>query len=111
MGKFNAEIVKMIEDGTYNRILKLKWIGADVDGDGRLELVAADRFAGSDKPIGGYNVLFPNLKFNKKSEPSGYYVDGKLYKNWDDIPEDKKVEASSSVNDGSPPVNTFTFPY
>ena len=40
--KFNAEIKKMQADGTYNIILRLDWIRADVDGDGRTELVAGN---------------------------------------------------------------------
>ena len=36
---FNEQIKKMIADGTYNKLLELNWIVADVDGDGTFELV------------------------------------------------------------------------
>ncbi len=110
MDKFNTAITEMMIDGTYNRILKLQWIQADVDGDGRLDLVAADKFAGSDKPIGGYNVLFPDMKFEGETKPSNYYIDGKKYDGWDNIPNDYKIDATSSRK-RPPPVNAFTFPY
>ena len=44
--RFNEQIEEMLADGTYNRILGLAWIEADVDGDGQSELVLQGDRAG-----------------------------------------------------------------
>ena len=46
-GRVDAELVKMIADRSYHRLLQLGWIQADVDGDGRTELVPASDQAGA----------------------------------------------------------------
>ena len=45
IARFDAEITKMIADRSYQLLLKVGWMEADVDGDGRMELVPA-----SDRP-------------------------------------------------------------
>lgn len=88
--QFNMEITKMIADGTYNRILELNWIQADVDGDGQLELVLAGDQAGLQAPTNSYHVYFENQP--TASTPSDrYYINGQIYKDWESIPTEYKV--------------------
>jgi ABC-type amino acid transport substrate-binding protein len=80
---FNAAIKRMQADGSYGRILQLNWISADVDGDGRPELVLQGGSAGETAPSAAYSVTVyatPPATVNR------YYVDGKVYEEWNDIP-------------------------
>ncbi|MEM7549253.1 MAG: transporter substrate-binding domain-containing protein [Bacteroidota bacterium] len=87
--RFNETIVKMVADGSYNRILNLNWIRADVDGDGRLELVSTNNKVGKKAPQGSYSVLF-----NQNEKPAlssdRYYIQGKFYNDWNSIPQEYK---------------------
>ena len=47
IARFDAEIPKMMADHSYQLLLKLGWMEADVDGDGRTELVPASDQAGN----------------------------------------------------------------
>ncbi len=88
--QFNNEIRKMIADGTYNRILELNWISADVDGDGRTEWVLNNE-AGSDiPPEMGYSIAG-----GKASASSGYYIDGKMYDDWNNVPENYRTRMNT----------------
>ena len=42
LNQFDEKIDEMIVDESFNRILELNWVKADVDGDGRLEIAAND---------------------------------------------------------------------
>lgn len=98
--RFNTEIKKMMADGTYNRILQLHWIRADVDGDGQLELVLSGDQAGLQAPSNSYSIYFKDSK--KASTNWGrYYINGKLYNGWEEIPNEYKVAQASK--------ETFTF--
>ena len=46
MSQFNAEIKAMVKDGSYNEVLGLNWIEADVNNDGIPELVLIGDSAG-----------------------------------------------------------------
>lgn len=88
--EFNSEIRKMIADGTYNRILELNWISADVDGDGRMEWVL-NNDAGSDlPPTLGYSIAG-----EKASAESGYYVNGKMYDDWNAVPANYRTRMNT----------------
>lgn len=102
---FNREIFEMISDGSYNRILELDWIRADVDGDGLPELVPAENKAGEFAPKTSYDVLFSE---NNPSYPGPgnlydrYYIDGKVYNGWETVPKEyKKPYVSKSDLDRS----------
>jgi ABC-type amino acid transport substrate-binding protein len=88
MDLFNQEIQKMMADGTYNRILKLNWIEADVDGDGLTELVPMSNQVGIQAPKSAYNV-----SASLKKDSSAFqrvYIDGQLYESWDEVPAQYK---------------------
>lgn len=97
--EFNEEIKKMIADGTYHKILELNWLHADVDGDGRFELVLDGNAAGKKAPENTYEV-FIEPPDAEHSSVNRYYIDGKMYENWEDVPvEYKKKELKGGAYD------------
>ena len=89
--RFNDEILKMVADGSYNRILRLNWIRTDMDGDGRVELVLAGNKAGSKAPTSSYDVFFKSSTAVNSSSKDRYYVDGRFYEGWEQVPQQYKV--------------------
>lgn len=92
MERFNQGIIKMIADGTYNRILQINWIRADVDGDGKLELVGGNN-SGKAAPTSSYDVWFETN--SAPSNTNRYYVDGRVYQGWDNVPQQYKSQPVS----------------
>lgn len=84
---FNDEIGKMITDGSYHDILELNWIRADIDGDGELELVLKGNKAGEEAPDHTYDVFYSE----ENKDSNRYYVNGKVYHGWDNVPEESKI--------------------
>ena len=78
---FNQNIAKMQADGTYNRILRLNWISADVDGDGTMEMIPGKNAGG--KPKSSY-ALLPG------SASSGNVVHEGRSMSWEELPDDIK---------------------
>ena len=91
LNQFNEEIEKMVADESFNRILELNWIKADVDGDGKMELVLGSNMAGTSAPQNIYGLMMDNT-YKEKNGPQRYYVDGKLYEDWDNIPKSYKLD-------------------
>ena len=94
---FNAEIKEMIAEGTYNRILELNWITADIDGDGTMELILDGTAAGTAPPERSYGVTMGG----KPSMSNGYFIEGKKYSSWDDVPQEYKTEMVMSTQNPS----------
>ena len=88
--EFDQEIAEMITDGTFNKILELNWIQADIDGDGVVELVLGGDLAGTSAPENIYGLMMDE-SYRDQNGPKQYYVDGKLYESWDDIPKSYKL--------------------
>jgi len=107
MQQFNAEITKMTADGTYNRILQLNWIHADVDGDGLLELVAGAQ-AGLKAPTSSYHVYFDHSKV-AASNTNRYYVNGRFYFDWETVPSEYKVAPIKNETPEKVTLLKFTF--
>jgi len=109
--KFDAEIKKMLADGTYNRILRLNWIRADVDGDGRMELVPMNARAGRIRPTTGYRILSPDTTGEPSDETDRYFIDGQAYEGWDNVPERYKLpeEVFQEPDFPKPFLYKFTF--
>ena len=103
ISKFNKEIHKMIADGTYNKILELNWERADMDGDGQMELILDGNAAGIAPPDCAYCINSDQSLVKKSIKPDQYYVDGKLYSCWDNVPQEYKTEIIMSTQD---PKNT-----
>ena len=95
--RFNQGIIKMVMDGSYNRILQLNWIRADVAGDGKMEMVASGARAGKSAPTSSYDVWFQNTA----SPPSNnrYYIEGQIYQGWDNVPQEYKVQPVSETQE------------
>lgn len=89
--EFNEEIKEMIADGTFNDILELNWVTADIDGDGVVELVLGGDLAGSSAPNNIYGLMMDE-SYKQNNGPKRYYIDGKLYEDWDDIPKNYKLD-------------------
>lgn len=91
MKDFNEEIDEMIVDGTFNKILELNWVRADIDGDGKTELILGGEMAGTEAPQNIYGLMMDDT-YKQKNGPNQYYVDGKMYESWDDIPKNYKLD-------------------
>ena len=89
--EFDEEIAEMIADGTFNEILELNWIQADIDGDGVVELVLGGDLAGTSAPQNIYGLMMDE-SYKQENGPKQYYVDGKMYESWDDIPKSYKLD-------------------
>ncbi len=96
---FNAEIKKMIADGSYNRILQLDWIANDVDGDGYHELVLHGDKAGETAPQYSYSIMTPQN--GTADPPSRYLIEGNLYSDWDRVPDRYKVSNVVTTDAGT----------
>lgn len=88
---FDAKIEEMITDETFNKILELNWIKADVDHDGKMEMVLGSNMAGSAAPQNIYGLMMDE-SYKEKNGPQRYYIDGKLYEDWDNIPKSYKLD-------------------
>ena len=89
--KFDAEIRNMLADGAYNKILRLNWIRADVDGDGRTELVPMNPRAATIPTTAGYRILIADESGEPGDESERYFIDGQTYEGWDNVPERYKL--------------------
>ena len=98
--QFNEEIEEMIADESYNRILELNWLKADIDGDGKMELVLGGDKAGTSAPQNIYGLML-DTSYKENNPPQRYYVDGKLYETWDNVPQSYKLDL---VEDTTPSI-------
>jgi ABC-type amino acid transport substrate-binding protein len=87
--QFDKAIRQMVSDGSYNEILQLNWIRADVDGDGLVELVMGSAYTGPDAPDSSYDVLTTDKSTG--GAYSRYWIDGKLYSSWNEVPDQYKA--------------------
>jgi len=114
---FNSEIRGMLADGTYNRILNLSWIRADVDGDGVADVVLREDYAG-DQPAGeGYEVLTVEAS---AAPPAGeeaagpkprIVVGGKAYPDWATVPQQYKVWDQAEMERQRSRATLFSFEF
>lgn len=85
---FDKQIDTMIADRSYNRILNMDWIHADMDGDGKKEYILNGEFAGNQRPDQQAYEVF--LEKKKKSQSNRYFVNGTYYDGWDAVPNQYK---------------------
>ena len=109
--RFEAELAKMIADGSYNRTLGVAWIEADIDGDGRREMILGGTHAGDEEPTDGY-VLFGPIhdaeSDDKESPDRRYVVEGRAYDDWGSVPLEYRSRAEQG-NAAIPKVSVFTW--
>lgn len=91
LAQFDEKIEEMIADESFNKILELNWVKADIDHDGKMELVLGSNMAGSTAPQNIYGLMMDD-SYKEKNRPQRYYVDGKLYEDWDNIPKSYKLD-------------------
>ena len=112
--RFNEELRKMIIDHTYHRLLHVAWITADVDGDGKAELIAASDKAGTAPPSSSYD-LFKGI--GAATSPATapiqvtprFYVGGNIYETWASVPNQYKVEDPSWHDPSRSTASIFKF--
>jgi polar amino acid transport system substrate-binding protein len=101
--KFDRTIRQMMADGAYNRLLGVTWVRADLDGDGKSELVLGGVQAGDSPPLTVYDVYGPQLPpAGSSDQESGYVVGGKAYEDWNQIPERYKVPVDRNYEGPEP---------
>jgi len=105
--QFDAELVKMIADRSYHRLLQVGWIQADADGDGRTEWVPASDQAGQDPPVRRYELV--TVTAPKPEGKLRFYLGGKVYEGWTEVPERYKVLDKNRTAYGSQIAPIFTF--
>jgi polar amino acid transport system substrate-binding protein len=89
VANFDRHVRAMIADGTYNTVLRLAWIRADLDGDGVAEYVGSKKTATQKSPDPSTtNTSYPVFYSEPGSPMTGrsatYNIDGKTYNNWGD---------------------------
>lgn len=83
---FNEEIKKMMAEGSYNELLGLDWIRADIDGDGTLEIVFNGEAAGTEEPEFTYDVHYSDA-----GNTGQFFIGGQYYNSWDEVPDKYKI--------------------
>lgn len=111
---FDGEIRRMMTDGSYNEILQMDWIQADVDGDGKIELILAGREAGVQPPTRSYQVFSTERETGIAERLDvGYYIAGQRYEDWATVPAQYKVPTKTSLqtesDTGRPAIVLFDF--
>jgi polar amino acid transport system substrate-binding protein len=111
INRFNSELRQMIADRTYHRLLQVDWVRADVDGDGRPELVSRSDQAGLAPPTTTYDLFLSTPSTPTTPTPSGprFYVGGSIYEDWASIPKNYKVPESNWNDPGRSTASIFRF--
>jgi ABC-type amino acid transport substrate-binding protein len=97
INRFNSELRRMIADRTYHRLLQVDWLRADVDGDGRPELISRSDQAGLAPPTSTYDLFLSTPAKPTEPAPSGprFYLGGNIYEGWASVPKNYKVPESN----------------
>ncbi|WP_166960315.1 substrate-binding periplasmic protein [Yeosuana marina] len=96
ISKFNKTIKLMMLDGSYTKILNLESIQTDVNGDGIAELVINSDYIGEKSPRISYNLFYDQ---RNKSTSVEFFVNGKIYNSWDQVPKKQKTPGFIKVSD------------
>jgi ABC-type amino acid transport substrate-binding protein len=107
---FNQELTRMITDRSYHLLLHVGWIAADLDGDGRMEWIPASDQAGQEAPARRYELV--TVSASASPAPEGklrFYLGGKVYEGWTNVPDRYKVIDSNRTDWGSQIAPLFSF--
>ena len=106
---FDAEMTKMIADRSYHLLLQVGWMEADVDGDGRMELVPASDRAGQEAPVRRYELVTVTAAKPKPEGPKRFFLGGQVYEGWTNVPDKYKVMDTNRTAWGTQVVPVFSF--
>jgi len=112
INRFNAQLRRMVADRTYHRLLHIDWIEADVDGDGRTELVSRTDRIGTKPPDRSYDLFVtppPTASETRPPSDRRFYVGGNIYENWASVPENYKLSNSEAPDPARSTASIFTF--
>jgi polar amino acid transport system substrate-binding protein len=109
--KFNSQLRGLIADRTYNRLLQLDWIQADVNGDGQLVNIPRTDQAGIIPPDHSYNLVTPPSTPSDSTKPTGFFVGGKVYPNWTNVPDTFKLAGPNDTVSGGTKFSIFSFKF
>jgi polar amino acid transport system substrate-binding protein len=107
--QFNAELIKMVADRSYNRLLQVDWLLADVDGDGSPEYVARDDHVGPNPPDHSYK-LFTGRAAPDVASPK-FYLGGKMYPSWSSVPDGYKANRPPGTFTEGTQITIFSFKF
>jgi polar amino acid transport system substrate-binding protein len=107
--RFNAQMKTMVADRTYHRLLHLEWISADVDGDGIPEYIPQSDKAGTAPPSHVYALSWTDERAKSKVSGDRYYLGGRVYNSWSDVPDSYKVSAQGAKDSNKSTLSVFTF--
>jgi len=112
INKFNSQLQGLVTDHTYNRLLQLDWIQADVNGDGKLENIPLSDRAGTVPPSHSYMLITaPSTPKTYSNSAAGFYVGGKLYQNWTLVPDVFKLAGPNDTVSGGTKFSIFSFSF
>jgi ABC-type amino acid transport substrate-binding protein len=106
--KFNSELRGLVADRTYNRLLQLDWIQADVTGDGHMVNIPSSDQAGTSPPDHTYKLRSDQSDSNGST---GFYVGGKVYQNWSTVPDAFKLAGPNDTVSGGTKFSIFSFKF
>jgi ABC-type amino acid transport substrate-binding protein len=110
INRFNAQLRRMIADRTYHRLLHVEWIQADVDGDGRTELVAGRDRVGPTPPDRSYDVsVSAPTPDTRPAADRRFYFGGTIYENWASVPGNYKLSNSAQPDPARSSASIFRF--
>ena len=107
--RFDEEVTKMIADRSYHRLLRVGWMEADVDGDGRTELVPDSDRAGTSPPVRRYELVTVSAPAEKEPGPKRFFIGGQVYEGWTNVPDRYKQLNANRTAWGSQVAPVFTF--
>jgi polar amino acid transport system substrate-binding protein len=107
--RFNDELKRMVADRSYHRLLHLDWIRADVDGDGRTELVPRSDQAGPIAPDRGYDLFTTGRPLTDDPDSVRFYIGGNVYTQWTAVPERYRVSDPSKPDPTRSSFGVFRF--
>jgi len=101
ISRFDEAVPALLADGSFHRALSVDWIRADIDGDGRPELVLAGDRAGAQPPSGGYE-LFAGQGAMAPGTAERFRIGDRTYEGWENVPSTFKMPIDSSTERSRP---------
>lgn len=111
INRFNGALHDMLTDRTYNKMLHVEWVRADVDGDGIAEYIPASDRVGKVEPKNAYalNGATASAVSTEGKDAKGFYLGGNIYPDWAAVPNKYKVEDTQLPDSRRSTGSLFTF--